>query len=251
MTWLQGSTHWQWTRGGFSADEIKRWATRKDLGVASHKTVDVTKEYYEGGIIRYLIFGNVLKNQTYPLSVSAERMVRHWPLRDANEIEFQQWLGSTGGAATTRIRFDMALVILAQGWRFSHLSATSVYRAKWDWLLEKEECSVQLDKAVFHQWESGEHPLAEKKLEFFRMTSKEAWPTQITKSTPESGHHLREGRTCCHQRKSFPIQSMPSKHCKLLLYRLVLARHSCWRYNWKLELKVVWAFEPRCTGDHN
>jgi argininosuccinate synthase len=62
--------------GGFSKEEIKKIEQRaKDLGVASHKTIDVTQEYYSK-IIRYLIFGNVLKYQTFPLSVSAERMIQ-------------------------------------------------------------------------------------------------------------------------------------------------------------------------------
>src|ERR1700689_5146860 len=62
--------------GGFSPAEIQQIASRaKSLGVASFECVDVTKEYYES-CIKYLIFGNVLKNATYPLSVSAERMVQ-------------------------------------------------------------------------------------------------------------------------------------------------------------------------------
>ena len=60
--------------GGFSLDELKEIEKRAmALGVASHKTVDETKNYYEK-VIKYLVFGNVLKNGTYPLSVSAERM---------------------------------------------------------------------------------------------------------------------------------------------------------------------------------
>src|SRR5580704_1827135 len=62
--------------GGFSNAEIDQIEARaKKLGVASFKCVDITKEYYES-CIKYLIFGNVLKNATYPLSVSAERMVQ-------------------------------------------------------------------------------------------------------------------------------------------------------------------------------
>ncbi|MFM8834786.1 MAG: argininosuccinate synthase domain-containing protein, partial [Cytophagales bacterium] len=60
--------------GGFGSEEIREIETRaKSLGVASHKTVDETKNYYDK-VIKYLVFGNTLKNATYPLSVSAERM---------------------------------------------------------------------------------------------------------------------------------------------------------------------------------
>ena len=61
--------------GGFSSEELDAIEKRaKSLGVSSFKSVDVTEEYYQS-CIRFLIYGNVLKNATYPLSVSAERMV--------------------------------------------------------------------------------------------------------------------------------------------------------------------------------
>jgi argininosuccinate synthase len=60
--------------GGFTDEELKQIeAHAYKLGVKSHKTVNAIKSYYDG-IIRYLIYGNVLKNNTYPLSVSAERL---------------------------------------------------------------------------------------------------------------------------------------------------------------------------------
>ena len=60
--------------GGFSNDEIARIeAHAYKLGVASFKCVDARNDYYQD-VIKYLVFGNVLKNNTYPLSVSAERL---------------------------------------------------------------------------------------------------------------------------------------------------------------------------------
>ncbi|HEY9118008.1 MAG TPA: argininosuccinate synthase domain-containing protein, partial [Roseivirga sp.] len=60
--------------GGFDEAEIKRIEERaKSLGVKSHKTIDETDNYYQK-VVRYLIFGNILKNGSYPLSVSAERV---------------------------------------------------------------------------------------------------------------------------------------------------------------------------------
>ena len=60
--------------GGFSDDELKKIEEHAyALGVKTHTTVDAVKTYYDS-IIKYLVFGNVLKNNTYPLSVSAERL---------------------------------------------------------------------------------------------------------------------------------------------------------------------------------
>lgn len=62
--------------GGFSPDELKDIEIRANgLGIASFVILDVTKTYYQE-VIKFLIFGNVLKNQTYPLSVSAERILQ-------------------------------------------------------------------------------------------------------------------------------------------------------------------------------
>ena len=59
--------------GGFTEQELKDIEKHAiKLGVKTHTTVDAVKSYYDR-IIKYLVFGNVLKNNTYPLSVSAER----------------------------------------------------------------------------------------------------------------------------------------------------------------------------------
>ena len=60
--------------GGFSEEELKVIADKsKRLGAASHATLDITGEYYDKSI-RYMIAGNVLRNGTYPISVSSERI---------------------------------------------------------------------------------------------------------------------------------------------------------------------------------
>src|ERR1700759_5529263 len=60
--------------GGFTTEELKQIEQHAHkLGVKTHTTVNAVKSYYDS-IIKYLIFGNVLKNNTYPLSVSAERL---------------------------------------------------------------------------------------------------------------------------------------------------------------------------------
>jgi argininosuccinate synthase len=102
--------------GGFSKQEIEQIAARaKSFGVASFECVDVTREYYES-CIKYLIFGNVLKNATYPLSVSAERMVQ--AIAVANHVKktgagFVAH-GSTG-AGNDQVRFDMVFQSMLPG----------------------------------------------------------------------------------------------------------------------------------------
>ena len=79
----------------------------KTLGVASFRSVDVTEEYYQS-CIRFLIYGNVLKNATYPLSVSAERMVQAIAVAKYVEETGAAYVahGSTG-AGNDQVRFDM------------------------------------------------------------------------------------------------------------------------------------------------
>lgn len=102
--------------GGFSPEEIDQIAARaKSLGVASFECVDVTRDYYDN-CIKYLIFGNVLKNATYPLSVSAERMVQaiavaqHVKKTGATAVAH----GSTG-AGNDQVRFDMVFQNMLPG----------------------------------------------------------------------------------------------------------------------------------------
>ncbi|HEX4375459.1 MAG TPA: argininosuccinate synthase domain-containing protein [Puia sp.] len=99
--------------GGFSNEEIKQIEARaKKLGVASFKCVDVTKEYYES-CIKYLIFGNVLKNATYPLSVSAERMVQAIEVaKHVKEIGASYVAHGSTGAGNDQVRFDMIFQIM-------------------------------------------------------------------------------------------------------------------------------------------
>jgi argininosuccinate synthase len=94
--------------GGFSPEEMDSIEKRaKTLGVASFRSVDVTEEYYQN-CIRFLIYGNVLKNATYPLSVSAERMVQAIAVAKYVEETGAAYVahGSTG-AGNDQVRFDM------------------------------------------------------------------------------------------------------------------------------------------------
>ncbi len=100
--------------GGFSDEElaeIERRATR--LGAASHATLDVTKEYYEKSI-RYMIAGNVLRNGTYPISVSSERIFQAIAIIEyAKSINADAVAHGSTGAGNDQVRFDLTFQILA------------------------------------------------------------------------------------------------------------------------------------------
>ena len=94
--------------GGFSSQEMEAIEKRAEsLGVTSFKSLDVTEEYYKS-CIRFLIYGNVLKNGSYPLSVSAERMVQAIAVAKYVEETKAAYVahGSTG-AGNDQVRFDM------------------------------------------------------------------------------------------------------------------------------------------------
>jgi argininosuccinate synthase len=100
--------------GGFSAEEVKRIEERAlQLGAASHVTVDAVESYYNNGI-KYLIFGNILKNSTYPLSVSSERIFQALEvLRHVKKIGATNVAHGSTGAGNDQVRFDIVFEILA------------------------------------------------------------------------------------------------------------------------------------------
>lgn len=99
--------------GGFLAEEIAAVETKAyQLGAKSFKAIDVTKKYYEE-CLKYLIFGNVLRNNTYPLSVSAERMFQALEIVNyANSIGATKVAHGSTGAGNDQIRFDLTFQVL-------------------------------------------------------------------------------------------------------------------------------------------
>ena len=100
--------------GGFSKAEQEELEQKaKDLGISNHVCIDVEKEFYEKGI-KYLIAGNVLKNHTYPLSVSAERVFQAIAIAEyAKEIGADAIAHGSTGAGNDQVRFDLVFNVLA------------------------------------------------------------------------------------------------------------------------------------------
>lgn len=100
--------------GGFSAEQLK--ANEENayrLGAKGYVTLDVTREYYDKSL-KYMVYGNVLRNGTYPISVSSERIFQALAIaRYANEIGADAIAHGSTGAGNDQVRFDMTFLVMA------------------------------------------------------------------------------------------------------------------------------------------
>ena len=102
--------------GGFSAEQLKQNEENAyKLGAVKYVTLDVTREYYEKSL-KYMVYGNVLRNGTYPISVSSERIFQALAIaRYAQEIGVDAIAHGSTGAGNDQIRFDMTFLVLTPG----------------------------------------------------------------------------------------------------------------------------------------
>ncbi|HKJ79914.1 MAG TPA: argininosuccinate synthase domain-containing protein, partial [Prolixibacteraceae bacterium] len=100
--------------GGFSDEELKAIEEKAyKLGAKKHVTLDVTEEYYEK-CIKYMVFGNILRNNTYPISVSSERVFQAIATIDyAKKIGAGYIAHGSTGAGNDQVRFDLTFQVIA------------------------------------------------------------------------------------------------------------------------------------------
>jgi len=100
--------------GGFSEEELQRiTAHAHKLGVLSHQVLDITAEYYNR-CVRFMIFGNALRNRSYPLSVSSERTFQAIALVEyARKKGFKYIAHGSTAAGNDQVRFDLVIQVLA------------------------------------------------------------------------------------------------------------------------------------------
>jgi len=175
--------------GGFTKEELDNIEKHaKALGVASHTTVDATKSYYEN-IIKYLIFGNVLKNNTYPLSVSAERVSQALHIAEhVKKIGADAVAHGSTGAGNDQVRFDMIFHIMIPGVEIiTPIRDMQLSRQEEIEYLKSKGVKMNFDKSVYSinkgLWGTsvgGKETLSSK-----GMLPEEAWPTQLSKHEPE------------------------------------------------------------------
>ena len=100
--------------GGFSAEELEAVEKRAyALGAKKHVNIDVTADYY-GKCIKYMVMGNVLRNKTYPISVSSERTFQALAIVNyANSIGADAIAHGSTGAGNDQVRFDLTFEVFA------------------------------------------------------------------------------------------------------------------------------------------
>jgi argininosuccinate synthase len=175
--------------GGFSEEELKKIeAHAYALGVASHTTVHAVESYYNS-IIKYLIFGNVLKNNTYPLSVSAERLSQAIHIAEhVKKLEADAVAHGSTGAGNDQVRFDMIFHIMIPGVEIiTPIRDLQLSREQEIAYLQSKGVEMNVEKAMYSinkgLWGTsvgGKETLSSK-----GMLPESAWPTQVTKHDTE------------------------------------------------------------------
>ncbi|HLS94163.1 MAG TPA: argininosuccinate synthase [Sphingobacterium sp.] len=176
--------------GGFSEEELAAIEKRAyDLGVESHTTIDETENYYRE-TIKYLIFGNVLKNATYPLSVSAERVCQATAIANyAKKIGAECVAHGSTGAGNDQVRFDMIFNTLIPGVeiitpiRDLKLSREEeiAYLAKHGVEINAEKAKYSINKGLWGTSVGGAETLTSN-----QYLPESAWPTQVTSTAPQT-----------------------------------------------------------------
>ena len=176
--------------GGFSKEELAGIEERaRALGVASHKAVEETRDYYEK-VVKYLVFGNVLKNGTYPLSVSAERMSQALAVANyAIKIKADGVAHGSTGAGNDQVRFDLVFQILAPGLEIiTPIRDKKLSRQAEIEYLKSRGVSFNFEKATYSinkgLW--GTSVGGKETLNSLGMLPEKAWPTSVTKKGSET-----------------------------------------------------------------
>jgi argininosuccinate synthase len=176
--------------GGFTPEDVSRLEERAfQLGAASFKIVDAQQDFYTQ-CIRYLIFGNVLRNNTYPLSVSAERMFQAIETaKYATEINAQAVAHGSTGAGNDQVRFDIAFQILGHDLeiitpirdmklaRQTEIDKLIAWGFNWNW----EKAKYSVNKGLWGTSVGGVETLTSHK-----GLPEEAYPSPLTASNPVS-----------------------------------------------------------------
>jgi len=201
--------------GGFDVKELEGIeAHAKKLGVKTHTTIEATTDYYNR-IIRYLIYGNVLKNNTYPLSVSAERLSQALHIAEhAKQLGAEAVAHGSTGAGNDQVRFDMIFQILIPGIEIiTPIRDLQLSREQEIEYLKSKGVEMNFEKAVYSinkgLW--GTSVGGKETLHSIGMLPEEAWPTPLTKEGQEEVIlHFKQGELLGINEKEFkhPVEAI-------------------------------------------
>lgn len=175
--------------GGFSQKELQEIEARAySLGVTKHVTIDETADYY-AQCIKYLVFGNVLKNNTYPLSVSAERVFQSLAIaRYAKEVKADFVAHGSTGAGNDQVRFDAAFTVLIP-------NIPIITPIRDNRLSREEEIEFLKQHGVNQDWTKAQYSInkglwgttvgGKETLTSDQYLPESAFPTQLSKTNPE------------------------------------------------------------------
>jgi len=184
--------------GGFTAEELQQIEEKaKSLGVVSHVTVSQVDTYYQQ-CIKYLVFGNILKNNTYPLSVSAERAFQAMAVAEyAKRINAVYVAHGSTGAGNDQVRFDIIFRILIPDVEI----ITPIRDNK---LSREQEIEYLKSKGVVQEWHKAAYSInkglwgtsvgGKETLTSHGYLPESAFPTQLTKEEPHTVDlHFEQG----------------------------------------------------------
>lgn len=194
LTYLQKELHYEVhtvliNTGGFDSEELSAIEKRAlELGSANHINLDIVDNYYEKAI-KFLVYGNVLKNNTYPLSVSAERV-----FQAIEAVKYAKKIGATAishgstGAGNDQIRFDLIFQTIAPEIEI----ITPIRDLK---LSRQEEVAYLQKNGVEYSWEKAQYSInkgiwgtsvgGKETLTSSEPLPESAYPSQLEKTTPE------------------------------------------------------------------
>ena len=174
--------------GGFDKnDEVSLKEKAEKLGVASYRFVDASEKYYND-CVKYLIFGNVLKNNTYPLSVSAERTIQAQTIaKVALEIGADAIAHGSTGAGNDQVRFDLIFQVMCPKIEIiTPIRDLSLSREDEIQFLKNHNYEMDFDKAKYSinkgLW--GTSVGGKETLTSQNYLPEEAFPSQIEKTEP-------------------------------------------------------------------
>ena len=174
--------------GGFSAQEEEEISKRAlALGAVTHKNINAIDEYYNKGI-KYLLFGNILKNTTYPLSVSSERVFQAMAIVDhVKEMGAAYVAHGSTGAGNDQIRFDLVFEVLAPEVKvIAPIRELKLSRVEEIEYLQKNGFDFSWEKAKYsiNQGLWGTSVGGVETLTASGILPQEAYPSQITEKEP-------------------------------------------------------------------